>query len=87
MKRTGGSVQSDKEGYGPLIRENRLSREMTQQELSELVGVSRQTIIAMESGSYAPSVFLALQVAKALGSTVEQLWGTPTRKSSRKKLQ
>jgi len=77
MRRTGGSVHSDKEGYGQKIRENRLSKEITQQQLSEQVGVSRQTIIAMESGSYAPSVFLALQVAKTLGSTVEQLWGTP----------
>ncbi len=75
MKRAGGSVQSDREGYGPLIREKRLSNEMSQQQLSERVGVSRQTIISMENGSYAPSVFLALKVAKALGTTVEQLWG------------
>ncbi len=95
MKRAGGSVQSDKEGYGPQIRDKRLSQEITQQELSERVGVSRQTIIAMESGSYAPSVFLALRVAEVLGSTVERLWGkpssssrrVPTPKSSRKALQ
>lgn len=78
MRRVGGSVQSDKEGYGPLIRANRLAQEMTQQQLSDRVGVSRQTIIAMETGSYAPSVFLALRVATELGSTVEQLWGAPS---------
>ena len=75
MKRAGGSVQSDAEGYGAKIRERRLARELTQTELAEKVGVSRQTIIAMESGSYAPSVFLALLVAKELSSTVEILWG------------
>ncbi|GAA1605883.1 hypothetical protein GCM10009828_036310 [Actinoplanes couchii] len=39
------------------------------------IGVSRQTVIAMESGDYAPSVYLALKVARVLTSTVEELWG------------
>ncbi len=47
---------------------------MTQAELSELVGVSRQTIIAVEQGDYAPSVYLALKIARALGGTVEELF-------------
>lgn len=47
---------------------------MTQAELAELVSVSRQTIIAVEQGDYAPSVYLALRIARALGATVEELF-------------
>jgi putative transcriptional regulator len=48
--------------------------EMSQQRLSELVLVSRQTIIAIERGDYNPSVKLALLLARALNTTVEQLF-------------
>jgi putative transcriptional regulator len=48
---------------------------MTQQGLAAAVAVSRQTIIAMETGDYAPSVYLAIKVARALDTTVERLWG------------
>ena len=48
---------------------------MTQAELAVAVAVSRQTIISMESGDYAPSVHLALRVARVLGTEVESLWG------------
>lgn len=75
MKRAGGLVQSEVEGYGARIRAARLASNLTQVDLAEQVGVSRQTIIAMESGSYAPSVFLAILVATELGKTVEELWG------------
>jgi putative transcriptional regulator len=75
VSRNGGSVQSTVEGYGDRIKSQRLSVGISQLELAERVGVSRQTVIAMESGSYAPSVFLALMVANELGTTVEFLWG------------
>jgi len=75
VKRTGGLVQSEVEGYGSKIRERRQLVGLTQVDLAERVGVSRQTINAMESGSYAPSVFLALLVANELDTTVENLWG------------
>ena len=48
---------------------------LTQAELAELAGVSRQTVVAVEAGDYAPSVFLALSLARHLGSTVEALFG------------
>jgi putative transcriptional regulator len=50
---------------------------MTQQGLAAAVAVSRQTIIAMETGDYAPSVYLAIKVARALGASVESLWSPP----------
>lgn len=58
------------------VRPHRLLAELTQAQLAELVGVSRQTIVAVESGGYAPSVYLALALAEHLGVTVEALFAT-----------
>jgi putative transcriptional regulator len=58
------------------VRAHRLLAEMTQADLAERVGVSRQTIVAVESGGYAPSVYLALALAEHLGATVEALFAT-----------
>jgi putative transcriptional regulator len=60
---------------GTRVREVRRTAGLTQQGLAAEVQVSRQTIIAMETGDYAPSVYLAIKVARALGTTVEELWG------------
>ncbi|MDA3812857.1 MAG: helix-turn-helix domain-containing protein [Candidatus Cloacimonetes bacterium] len=48
--------------------------ELTQKQLADLVIVSRQTIVSIEGGDYAPSVKLALLLAKKLGTTVEELF-------------
>ena len=47
---------------------------LTQEGLADRVGVTRQTIISIERGSYNPSVGLALQLAHALGVSVEALF-------------
>ena len=60
---------------GPRIRDGRRSAGLTQQQLAEATGVSRQTVISVETGDYSPSVYLALRIARALGTTVEDLWG------------
>ncbi len=75
----GGPVRSlEREGAaGVAVRARRRERALTQHDLAGLVGVSRQTVISMETGDYAPSVYLALKVARALGTTVEALWGNP----------
>ncbi|AZQ76942.1 transcriptional regulator [Flaviflexus ciconiae] len=57
------------------IRDKRKELRFTQADLAKAVGVSRQTVVAIEGGDYAPSVFLALDIAKVLGSTVEELFG------------
>jgi putative transcriptional regulator len=62
---------------GTRIRSVRKDAGMTQQGLAAAVHVSRQTIIAMETGDYAPSVYLAIKVARALGVSVESLWSPP----------
>ena len=48
--------------------------EMTQEELAQRVGVSRQTIIAIESGKYTPSLGLALKLARQFKCRVEDLF-------------
>ncbi len=56
------------------LRTLRSSRNITQAELSQLVGVTRQTIIAIEKGNYTPSVLLAIKLARVLGVTVEEVF-------------
>jgi putative transcriptional regulator len=64
-------------GRSNAVRRARQSAELTQAELAESAGVTRQTIVAVEAGDYAPSVYLALAIAERLGSTVEELFGQP----------
>ena len=48
--------------------------EMTQQELAEKAGVSRQTIISIEAGKYSPSLELAFRLAKAFGVKIGEVF-------------
>ncbi len=62
------------------IRRLRFERgEMTQQALAEACSVTRQTIIALEAGRYAPSLELAFRIADALGARIEEVfrWNKP----------
>lgn len=56
------------------IRELREQLGYTQQDLAEKVGVSRQTIISLESGRYNPSIFLAYSIAKTFSTTIENIF-------------
>ena len=56
------------------VKEVRQRKELTQAQLAELVNVSRQTIISIETNRYVPSVELSLKLAKALGKKVEDLF-------------
>jgi putative transcriptional regulator len=47
---------------------------MTQQALAEQVGVTRQTILALEAGKYVPSLVLAFRIARAFGVRVEDVF-------------
>jgi putative transcriptional regulator len=48
--------------------------EMTQQQLADKVGVTRQTIIAIEAGKYSPSLALAFRIAKAFSAPLEKVF-------------
>lgn len=56
------------------IRVERAEVRMTQQQLAEAVGVSRQTINAIEAGKFVPSTVLALKIARTFGKPVEELF-------------
>src|ERR1700738_1323385 len=58
----------------PGVRERRLAFGMTQAELAARAGVSRQLVAAVEAGRHAPAVDAALGIARALGTTVEELF-------------
>ena len=63
---------------GQLTNEIRTLRfrqgEMTQQELADLVGVTRQTINVMEANRYSPSLEVAFRVARVFGVTVDEVF-------------
>jgi putative transcriptional regulator len=48
--------------------------EMTQEELANLAGCTRQTIIALEQGKYVPSIELAFKIARAFGVSLEEVF-------------
>ena len=56
-----------------LVKELRTKLGMTQQQLADAVGVSSRTIISIEKGQYNPSLMLAYRMAKAFGTSVEEL--------------
>lgn len=56
------------------IREYRVKKEMSQQELASLVDVRRETIIRLEKGEYNPSLQLAMDIAALFEVSVEELF-------------
>ncbi len=56
------------------IKEYRARLNLTQERLAEMVGVRRETIIFLEQGRYNPSLRLAHNVARALQTTIEELF-------------
>jgi putative transcriptional regulator len=51
--------------------------EMTQAELADRLGVTRQTIIAVEQGKYSPSLEMAFQIARVFGVPLDGVFGYP----------
>jgi putative transcriptional regulator len=56
------------------VGKKRIAKGITQEELAEALGVSRQTIVALEKGNYSPSVILALKIAKYFKTSVEEVF-------------
>lgn len=52
----------------------RAARDLSQQQLADLVGVSRQTISAVEKGNYNPTIKLCVAICRALGKTLDELF-------------
>jgi putative transcriptional regulator len=60
--------------FGNRLKVARAEKELRQEELAELAGVTRQTISSIETGQYCPSALLALILADKLGKRVEDLF-------------
>ena len=72
----GGEQMAGKSKYTfeSKIHVYRATKRMTQQELADLVGVSRQTIMQLERNRYNPSMLLAYSIAKVFDVTIEDLF-------------
>ena len=56
------------------LKVQRAKKDLTQEQLAHLVGVTRKTINTVENGKYVPSAYLVLKMAKVLDVTVEELF-------------
>ena len=56
------------------LKEYRAKLGVNQQQMGALVGVSRQTIVAIEKGDYNPTINLCRQICRALGKTLDELF-------------
>ena len=62
-------------GRNLSVKSARAARDMTQKQLADAVGVSRQTINAIEQGEYNPTIRLCRAICRALGKTLDELFG------------
>lgn len=56
------------------LKSARAARDLSQQDLADAVGVSRQTINAIEKGDYNPTIKLCIAICRALGRTLDELF-------------
>lgn len=61
-------------GRNLKLKAARAARDMTQKDLAEAIGISRQTINAIELGEYNPSIKLCRAICRALGKTLDELF-------------
>ena len=71
---------------GNNIRKLRFeSKEMTQQQLADLIGTSRMTVYSIEMGKFVPSTLLAMKIAKVFGKSVEEIFFIEEEEHERRK--
>ena len=56
------------------MKSARVARDLSQQQLADLIGVSRQTISAIEKGDYNPTINLCIAICRELGKTLDDLF-------------
>ena len=59
------------------LKSARAARDLSQEDLAKMVGVSRQTINAIEKGDYNPTINLCRAICNALGKTLDELFWEP----------
>jgi putative transcriptional regulator len=71
-------------GIRNQVRELRADRGMTQQQLADLIGVTRQTVIAIELDKYSPSLEVAFRIAHVFGVPLERVFQYAARARQRR---
>ncbi len=71
-------------GISNTIRDLRAGRSMTQQELADQIGVTRQTVIAIEQDKYSPSLEVAFRIAHVFSVPLEQVFQYEPPRTKRK---
>lgn len=61
-------------GKNLKLKSSRAAKDISQKELADAVGVTRQTVNAIENGDYNPSINLCIAICKALGKTLDQIF-------------
>lgn len=56
------------------LKKYRLLKELTQEQLAEMVGVRRETIMRLEAGKYNPSLKLAIDISRSVNTKIEELF-------------
>ena len=56
------------------MKSARVAKDLSQQQLADLIGVSRQTISAIEKGDYNPTINLCISICRVLGKTLDELF-------------
>ena len=56
------------------MKSARIAKDLSQQQLADLIGVSRQTISAIEKGDYNPTINLCIAICRELGKTLDELF-------------
>ena len=56
------------------MKSARVAKDLSQQQLADLIGVSRQTISAIEKGDYTPTINLCIAICRELGKTLDELF-------------
>ena len=67
-------MNDHRQRIGQRIREIRVALSLTQQELADRVGVSRQTINMIEKGDYNPTIQLCIAICRTLGKSLDELF-------------
>ena len=68
------SPAGNAENIGNRVRDLRIERGLTQEQLGQVVGLTRQSIIAIERGRFTPSIHTVLKLARALKTSVDNLF-------------
>jgi len=66
--------RGEKVGKNLKLKAARAAKDMSQKDIADSVGVTRQTINAIENGDYNPSINLCIAICKVLGKTLDQIF-------------